>query len=494
MPSKAKHLDSADTHEVPRRARDDALKVGLVGLFACAALLLGQAAAQLPAVVQPTAAAPSESVKLVDGREFFGLIETASEAAPGAWLYLTEIHRPPGRPMFLLVRPIARDSIAGTTRLDATGRATLEETIRRFRNRARIEAAALAAVRLTERAEGDATVYYFESDGFTLASTTDEPTTRRLVVRTEQLFAAYRQVLPPRTEPARPLEIRVFGSMEEYQDYLGEHRLSVANPAVYLREERAIAAGTPLRQYAAELAKIDASHEQLAAELAQLEGQLSDRLKQIGDQLRRQGTHRTQIAAILFREKQRAMREIDGLRGRLDQVDRENAETFDRLTRTMFRRLAHEALHAHLETRVYPPGRRDVPLWLSEGLAMVFEAGLLEDGLLRLDGPNTDVLAPLQEDLRAGGLPLARLLAADPKDFLVGDEGRVEASNRFYQHAWGLAYYLLFNEDVLANGALDRYVASAEAAGDPIRRFETLVGAPLDQFEPKWRAWIGGLP
>ena len=52
----------------------------------------------------------------------------------------------------------------------------------------------------------------------------------------------------------------------------------------------------------------------------------------------------------------------------------------------MFRRLAHEAFHAYLETYVYPRQAYDVPRWLNEGLAQTFEAGLLEDADVLHDG------------------------------------------------------------------------------------------------------------
>ena len=67
----------------------------------------------------------------------------------------------------------------------------------------------------------------------------------------------------------------------------------------------------------------------------------------------------------------------------------------------MFVRLFHEAFHAYLENYVYPQTDHDVPRWLNEGLAQVFEGGQLESGSLRLDAPDTARLKLLQEDFAA---------------------------------------------------------------------------------------------
>ena len=87
---------------------------------------------------------------------------------------------------------------------------------------------------------------------------------------------------------------------------------------------------------------------------------------------------------------------------------------FEKVTRQMFTRLYHEAFHAYLENCVYPHDRHDVPLWLNEGLAVLFEGGMLESGTLRIDAPDAAALRRLKADL-AGDRPLTltALLAAD---------------------------------------------------------------------------------
>jgi len=188
--------------------------------FLCAWCILaapGRAsAAEEPRNLSQASAWATDSVELRDGRVYSGLIESEDRA----WLYLTEIHRPAGRPMYLVVRPIEQDSIVRVIRLDADARDELRGRLNHFKNRARIEAGRMQAVRL-ELARREGTIYrHYAGKWFSLDSSVDEDTTRRIIVRVEQVFAAYRQVLPPRTQPERPLRIGVLGSLELFRDYL----------------------------------------------------------------------------------------------------------------------------------------------------------------------------------------------------------------------------------------------------------------------------------
>ena len=126
-----------------------------------------------------------------------GLIESEDRD----WITLIQIRRPPGRPMYLVIRPIDRASVCNVVRLKPAQREALRRQIEAFRNRAAIEAGRMEAVRL-ETAEADGNRYQrYRGRWFTLDSTAGEAMTRRVIVRTEQIFTAYRQILPPRTAP-----------------------------------------------------------------------------------------------------------------------------------------------------------------------------------------------------------------------------------------------------------------------------------------------------
>ena len=154
----------------------------------------------------------------------------------------------------------------------------------------------------------------------------------------------------------------------------------------------------------------------------------------------------------------------------------------------MFARLNHEAFHAYLDMFVYPHDQHHVPRWLNEGLAQVFETGQLDGDSLRIDAPDRDRLARLQQDLATQPLPLAQLLTAQEREFL-GPHGD-GSSQRHYLYAWGLAYHLAFQENLLGTARLDQYVTPAAQKLSPVARFEGLVNQPLPSFEQRWREAI----
>jgi hypothetical protein len=168
-------------------------------------------------------------------------------------------------------------------------------------------------------------------------------------------------------------------------------------------------------------------------------------------------------------------------------LERNNSAKFDVVAGQMFRRLRHEAFHAYLETFVYPRKEYDVPRWLNEGLAQVFEAGLLEADTLRIDNPNTGALQRLQREL-AGSEPLslAELLGSGSDAFLAGHASADRASRAYY-YSWGLAYYLAFELGVLGSSDFEAFLDPRQPAATAVEKFEKLVGMPLDEFEPRWR-------
>ncbi|GAG51144.1 unnamed protein product, partial [marine sediment metagenome] len=169
-------------------------------------------------------------------------------------------------------------------------------------------------------------------------------------------------------------------------------------------------------------------------------------------------------------------------------ADRRNQQVLDQVERQMFERLYHEAFHAYLENYVYDGQHHDVPRWLNEGLAQVFEDGRLESGTLRIDAPRKSALMRLQGDLQsAERLSLAEVLSAEPEVFLVTHTQKGRASSRHYLYSWGLAYYLTFNKGILAADVLEEYVADSQRSVAPRKRFEQLVDMPLEDFESAWR-------
>ncbi len=438
------------------------------------------------ASAQTAAAAEEEAlerVELLDGRSYRGYIESEDSV----WVNVRQIIQPQGRPMFLVVRPIARESIKKVVRLDPPQRARLRERIDRLINRAAIEQGRMDAVRLDVVTRHGNHSFRYSGKWFTLDCRAEESIARRMVVRTEQVFTAYRQIVAPRVEPRRPLRIVVFDSMDAYRSYLARLEVKLDRPACYVPADNLLIAGSELARLAAELTKIRAEHDQIEAELDRLEEQLPIRLKELAERLEAEGV--ADIRNLLLAERRKFQTRIEEKRVELRRCNRRNAGAFDACTSGMFARLYHESFHAYLENYVYPRDGHSVPLWLNEGLAVTFERGVLETDTFRIDAPNRRALAALKADLATDDpLPLADVLAADQEAFLASEE-----APRYYAHAWGLAYYLTFERQLLRGATLDRYVQPARGGESQVERFEKLVDMPLAEFEPLWRDYIAKL-
>jgi hypothetical protein len=168
----------------------------------------------------------------------------------------------------------------------------------------------------------------------------------------------------------------------------------------------------------------------------------------------------------------------------IDRVEGRNARKFDDVSRAMFRRLNHEAFHAYLENYVYPHDEFDVPRWLNEGLAQVFEHAQLDADTLRVDAPARELLPKLQADLKNQPLSLKKLLRSD--ESLASAHRNNDTTRRRYLYAWGLAYYLAFHRSGLGTQEFEAYIAK-DGRGSPIARFERYFGLPLAEFEQQWR-------
>jgi len=83
---------------------------------------------------------------------------------------------------------------------------------------------------------------------------------------------------------------------------------------------------------------------------------------------------------------------------------------------------------------------------------------------------------------------LADVLRAGQERFLSGHAGT--DGGLIYLAAWGLALDTALLRPVISPAAL----AGLEADGaDPVAAFESLVGMPLERYEPAWRRRILGL-
>jgi len=141
--------------------------------------------------------------------------------------------------------------------------------------------------------------------------------------------------------------------------------------------------------------------------------------------------------------------------------------------------LVHEFIHAlHHNDQVV--ARQNHPIWLIEGLAMLYQASVLKDGRFEVKDPGS--LAGLQSVIKAGTVrPLKQLCRMTPKAFMASAESAYRQSHHvmLYLHRQGKlrAFYTTYK----ATYAQDPTGAKALA--------QTL-GKPLDRVEADWRKWV----
>jgi hypothetical protein len=423
-----------------------------------------------------------ESLTLKEGSKVSGLIQGETDAE----IDFAQIVQPAGKPMYAVIRGIPRDQVEQMHRLPAEAHAALVQRFAQFRNRAVIEAGRMDAIKLTSQPDSGTPTLHYAGRWFHLVSTANDEQTRRCLVRIEQLFRAYRTLLPPRTDDPRPLTVHLFGSQDEYRGRLRELELTLDNAAFYSPRQATIFAASDLNLFADRLAQVRRQHERVRKDMARLDAEHTKRLAALPDELRAAGFSADEASAEIRQRKATWKKEMYATLAANRERERAAEQKFAAITDKMFASLAHESFHAWLDTFVYPHERHHVPRWLNEGLAQVFESGQLDGDSLRLDAPDKGRLAALRAEL-AGPRPLqlAQVLAANEREFLGPHAGG--APQRQYLYAWGLAHYLTFHENLLASGRLDAYVSPQAQRLDPIARFEQLVGRSLPEFEKSWR-------
>ncbi|QDU27331.1 hypothetical protein ETAA8_24180 [Anatilimnocola aggregata] len=424
-----------------------------------------------------------EELLLKDGKVYKGVVQDEREYD----LDFAEIMQPAGKPMYGVLRWVNKREVLKLTKLPKEEHEELLQRFEQFRNRTVIEAGRMEELLLKQDEVGGKLHHLYDGPWFRVDSTTDEETTRRCVVRIEQIFRAYRMVLPPKGRPPEPLTVRLFGSLDEYRAELRRMKLNIKNPAFYSTRQRTILAGSDLNTYAEHLTEIRSHHEELRKTWQKFDVDFQRETARIIGDLKTAKFTTDEINAEIRLRKARWNEQLVAQFNTITEQDRRNDGKFAEVTAQMFAQLYHEAFHAWIDNFVYASSRQNVPRWLNEGLAQVFESGKLDGQSLRLDSPSAVQLAVLQEELRRRPQPLEDMLADENLPFLDGHVQDAQRADRNYAYAWGLAWYLTFHEQKLAGHALDRYVSEDSRQFTPVERFEKFTGKKLAPFETDWR-------
>jgi hypothetical protein len=453
-------------------------------------LLLAVAA---PALSQPPVASARwsfDEIVLKNGATHQGLI--LGDRADGTLFRI--VRRPAGRPTVTLTTLFTKGETKELKPLGEAERALLRERLDELDGQADGERRRMDALALRPAAwlgKKDAARRY-ESDQFVLVSSAPDEVTRRAGVRLEQIYTAFARVLPPRSPAARPVTVELAGTLDEYRAALKAAGVPVLNAAVFLAADQRIVCGSDLTRLGDELHRTALHHSQQLATAERTEKQLLD--------LYKDKAHKPDLDRHLTTLKRERQRVAD--------AEKANDAAFDAATRRLFATLYHEAFHSYTIGFVYPPlaadevragkGTGELPRWLNEGLAVLFEDPVVEAGELRIGHADPDRLKRVQDWLAGkargpdavGLIPLADLLRAGREQFVTAHAGQKGAIDRTYLTAWAAAYYLTFERRVVGTKALDDYLVAVNTGGEPAKAFAALVGQDLPAFERDWHEFL----
>jgi hypothetical protein len=412
-------------------------------------------------------------VYLKNGRSLQGLLQAQTPTE----IQFRCVNRKPGSHTVVIPTTLQRAEVDHLDLLADKDRELLAERLKALDPTGKGEAARMASLEFKTvpwGKDGKTKALRFESTHFTLESNAAEDIVRRAAVQLEQIFAAYGRFLPPRCDSGQPTTILLAQSLADYRALAQEQGHPVLNPALYDGARNLVLCGTDLQVVGEKLEKARQKNQRLLSEAKDKEAELLKIFK-------------GKVPANLLKPIQDCRQEVD-------RVTKENDDLFQAETRQLFRTLYHEAFHAYLANFVYPPAEAEVPRWLNEGLAQIFETSFIEGGELRVGHADKVRLAEAQTALgRNQVVAMADLLRATPKDFVVQHASDRQTSDRYYLTSWAVAFYLTFERRLLGTKAMDEYVHALKHGTDPLQAFQVLVGQSPAQFDRDFHDYLAHL-
>jgi hypothetical protein len=430
----------------------------------------------VPASAAPPATPdwPFDILKLKNGVTHRGML---LEEKPAEIRFLV-IGRAPGKPTVRVTFAFAKSDVSKLDKLSDVDRDVLRtklEEIDPASESRRLEKLDLKSADWPGKK--DAGLRY-DSTYFSLISDAPEEVVRRAAYRLENVYAAYASYLPPRFAGGSPTIIYVHQTLAGYHKAVpgGE---AIRNPAFYEPSANRVVCGTDIQKLGDGLSEF---HQVARQAIDELDKQIA-KVRQLYDK---------------NPELPRHLKPLQEQRSRIKQLAKANDEVFEKATRQLFQTLYHEAFHAYVGCFVFPPTGKDrkdspgeLPRWLNEGMAQVFETAIFEAGELRIGHADRVRLEKAKDDLSKKEFPpLKDLLTAGRNVFVVTHAGNRPEADRAYVATWALASYLMFDRRVLGTTALDEFVKSVSKGAEPVAAFEKFTGQRAAEFEKAFHVWL----
>jgi hypothetical protein len=414
-----------------------------------------------------------DRITLKSGKILQGLIDREDEKS----IQLRYVVQNPPSPTSVFVTTIDKKEIEpeGIHKLPAEERAILKarlDAIDRASEKKSIDRLVLEPTGWGKDPRGGLS---YTASQFVLISNAPEEIVRRAAYRLDQIYLAYSRHLPARCKDAERTRIYLYDTLAGYHEAVKARGQTILNPALYDPLRNEILCASDLRRLGEDLEKYKKEHGEL---LERLKAQKQDLL----------GSHKGKLTAKLKEQ----LEQLDAECKKIESVQKANDRIFDQATERLFRTLYHESFHAYLANFVYRSNEAEIPRWLNEGLAQIFETAIVEAGELRVGHADRIRLSEAQKCLKDGKLVSIReLLHSGPNAFVVGHANDQATSDRYYLTSWAVAFYLTFGLDKLHSPEMTRYARQLKQGMDPTSAFVELVGRSPEDFEQEFHQYLG---
>jgi hypothetical protein len=420
---------------------------------------------------QPTPELSFDTITLTDGNKLQGLVV----AEQNGQVHFQLRTRRPGLRTLISDVVFDRTEIASLVKAPEPGRSQTRRVFEALRSATQREADAARQIPLQPAPwiTGTGTSWQYRGQFFHLQSDAEEPFVRLVCARLNDMAAAYVKTVRARVPDPKPTRILLFRSMTGFRDWQLKRGITLLNPAVYDARTNEVVVGCDLERIARTKEELHLDHER--------------KLKELAEERKKLDEHYNRQPPLS------QLRHLAQLRTRLREADLENEEIFTRLEAAFYATLYHEAFHAYLDNAVFPSSRYEVPRWLNEGLAQLFENAFVEIGELNPGRIDEKRLLDIQDAVRRGRfMTLREVLQAPPEQFFVRHTREKFEADRQYDASWALAHFLTYQLKVLDGDAarLTMYVSKGRPPGQEQLAFEKLVGMDLETCQKAWHHYL----